>query len=199
MRRLATPRAWSWVVAALVSACSGTQSPSSTTTPPTSVTAPKPSIDIPSRGGFGRLGVGEPASLEPPRFVADGRRGGGYRLSGETARVGGVELPDAHFRLGDDGRLSTVTLAASVSDPDKIGPLQELASEVCVGLGTQLEIHIPSPLGTPEPGEDWDPVITETGTCEAEVDGVHVRVRSEHNSASDFARQDLTITVTPKR
>ena len=188
-----------WVVVALVSSCRGAESPPTTTPAAGPVSSDgkaqaPPTFDLPSRGGFAGLGIGEPASLEPPRFVAAGRAGD-FKLTGDTFRVGGVALPDAVFRVGDDGRLSNVRLSASSDDPAEAERLRELAVEVCDGIKAPLDVEIPSPLGTPEPGETWDPVITESGTCAANRDGVRVHVRSEHNSASDFARMDLTITV----
>lgn len=141
--------------------------------------------------------LGSRVNLEPPRFVPVERTTRTFALAEGTAHIAGVPMDHVHFRVDGEGVLTSITLRSWSEETARMQELRDLGALVCEGLGTSVDQYTPSPLGTPEPGEDWDPVITENEECSGESGGIQLSVSSARNSASDFANHTLTITLRP--
>lgn len=82
------------------------------------------------------------------------------------------------------------------ADAANVEALAAWSSQLCKKIGGQAEERTPSPLGTPEPGENWDPVITTYKNCAGKYAGRPARVHYEHSRASDFDRASATVEIS---
>ena len=95
----------------------------------------------------------------------------------------------------EDGVVTRVQLSVSAGE-DAVEETRAWFRRICDRIGGKVDDFTPSPLGTPEPGEEWDPVITTTSRCEGERDGLAIEAASVENSASDFRNVRVSIEAT---
>jgi hypothetical protein len=100
----------------------------------------------------------------------------------------------AHLLL-DGHRLVRVTLSTQASGHRDGDRLHGWVVEVCKWMGQTVSQRTPSPLGTPRPGQRWDPVIVTHGRCDALRDSVQLAVREERAQASTFHNTRVEITA----
>jgi hypothetical protein len=61
-----------------------------------------------------------------------------------------------------------------------------------------MQEEVPSPLGTPPPGQDWDPVILRIGKCRGQHRGRATRILSERWHTREQVGADVTIQISAK-
>ena len=108
------------------------------------------------------------------------------------AKLGETVLLEVQLQR-EGGDLKEALLRTWTDGPDG-GALRDLAVKLCGPLGP-VDSFTPSPLGTPTPGEEWDPVILTKTRCHGTEHGAQVHVSHEARSASDFENAELMITV----
>lgn len=110
----------------------------------------------------------------------------------DEAHLGTVAVSSALQRV--DGGLARAELTATSRDAAGADSLQALADELCAPHGG-AGYETPSPLGTPEPGVEWDPVITTTGGCTGPDAGAMVTVVYERSSSKTHDFTELKVVV----
>jgi hypothetical protein len=152
----------------------------------------RPMNEIATDGGF--LGWKLGHELSPGDSFEKGDRGRDYLLR-RRVTVGGRPADRVTFRLRDK-TLKSVEISFSADGEKASDELMAWGKKLCARFPDQPEEFTPSPLGTPEPGEEWDPVITDNVTCQGQDQGVHHDIRMQRNSASDFTNANVTVRLT---
>lgn len=134
-------------------------------------------------------------AVEPGDRVEATEEAGTFVL-GEPLSVAGRSFDEVLLRI-EGGRLVSVTLRANVSSKTEATALERWVDRMCSPFTARLERQMPSPLGTPEEGEDWDPVEMSEGQCEGDAGGVHVALYEDQTWASDFHHGGVTVVLTP--
>lgn len=93
-----------------------------------------------------------------------------------------------------DGVIDIIQLHFVATDREAVSTLNDLTHALCEPFGG-AEVYIPSPLGTPTAGQEWDPVITQEASCSSNVAGVRVNVRNEGFTTNEAGQSELTITL----
>jgi hypothetical protein len=116
----------------------------------------------------------------------------------EPLAVSGRSFDEVLLRV-EEGRLVSVTLRASVEGAAGAKQLESWVDRTCQPFTPRVQRDLPSPLGTPEEGQDWDPVQMSEGACEGDAGGVHLALYENQSWASDFHHGEVTVVLTPIR
>lgn len=96
--------------------------------------------------------------------------------------------------LDERGAVASIEIVVAV-EAAGVEALEGWVRGFCKSIGGEPEELTPSPLGTPEPGKDWNPVITTNVTCRGRYRGHGATVRYSHARARDFDRAHVAVTV----
>jgi hypothetical protein len=140
---------------------------------------------------FGSFTFGRPLTVD--RRFTQSNDEDGYVLRGGM-KFRGRLFPRALFEL-TDGNLAAIHLRDGGRSAGLRRELDRMARDTCRAMGQPVEERSPSPLGTPRPGEKWDPVNLTYVTCQGSLEGVAVSVREKRSHASDFERVDLEVMI----
>jgi hypothetical protein len=117
----------------------------------------------------------------------------------EEVRGEGVFAGRARFTVSAGGPRRSIAIVDASSDPGRMQALADPARRVCAALPAEVERHGPSPVGTPTPGEDRDPVRLERTSREGRSRGLGVQVFRPGSRAGTVARVDLPVTRVEPR
>lgn len=155
----------------------------------------RPLNHIAADGGFLGWTLGAPFEPDPARFEV-AKRASEHQLR-DPVTVGG-RLADRVTFESRDGALAEVEIAFFARGQDQASQLLSWGENLCAPFTERVEWLTPSPLGTPEPGETWDPVQTSNASCSGDAHGVHYRISLQRSSASDFHNGNVTVRLQPR-
>jgi hypothetical protein len=113
--------------------------------------------------------------------------------------TGGMAFRRHHFERAlfevTDGNLVAIHLRSGTRKPTELAAFDRFLDETCKAMGKTVDERTPSPIGTPSPGEKWDPVIVTHRQCTGAFAGLEVTAHEELVRASNFRRAELEVTI----